>query len=267
MKVLVVSKDGRVGKSAIAREVFYANMKNNPLYVEIESLNESTSDYSSITNLVRFETLNSENIKDFFVTVADHKGDVVADGGASEIHAIQSLLKDQGFLVSTFFDLIVIPLTLGSREVRSFIDISTTLIESGMKPDSILPIVNFYDRSSKLEEKLFSPVKKFGLPFIEDDFLFLPRMDGIENLSSSKLSSLDFSEKAELEARKAISENKGEKNTSVLVEIYMNSSSVSKVKEVTPELFSRIEYKVSSLGGSEGALRPKSSKRNESQEG
>ena len=194
MKVLLINNSGNVGKSMLAREVFYQNFPNEErLVLELESRNSSSSRYSM--NVERIDLL-----KPGALGKVTHYGlvydDIVVDVGASEIERfVIAVEKAPGLLEE--FDLIVVPTLIDPKTIAD--TKKTMMVVRVMGAEKRLRVVfNRVLNPSIVEEEfedLFAWADKEG--FVMDASLYMrDYREAATELSRLKLLSSELLEDA-----------------------------------------------------------------------
>ena len=111
MKILIANNSGNVGKSFIAREVFYKNIKSDDkIIIEVESRNSSSQKFKNV-NSVKVDGNDLENV---FNLMYEHD-EYIIDIGASQIIPLFTELDKSTGVDEDDIDMIIVPVTADDK--------------------------------------------------------------------------------------------------------------------------------------------------------
>lgn len=111
MKILIANNSGNVGKSFIAREVFYKNIKSDDkIIIEVESRNSSSQKFKNV-NSVKVDGNDLENV---FNLMYEHD-EYIIDIGASQIIPFFTELDKSDGVDEDDIDMIIVPVTADDK--------------------------------------------------------------------------------------------------------------------------------------------------------
>ena len=143
MKVMILNNSGNVGKSFLARELFYFNMQNvcdDVALIEIETHNSASSKFNIDTIKISGRELNTL-YKQLLINDC-----AVVDVGASNIIALfEELAKNDVNNIIDEIDYFVVPVTNKSKIQDDTLKILLALIELGVPREKIKVVFNAVD--------------------------------------------------------------------------------------------------------------------------
>jgi len=143
MKVMILNNSGNVGKSFLARELFYFNMQNvcdDVALIEIETHNSASSKFNIDTIKISGRELNTL-YKQLLINDC-----AVVDVGASNIIALfEELAKNDVNNIIEEIDYFVVPVTNKSKIQDDTLKILLALIELGVPREKIKVVFNAVD--------------------------------------------------------------------------------------------------------------------------
>ena len=162
MKIMILNSSGNVGKSTIARELFYPRL-TNPLIVEVETVNKSTKDFQNF-NVWKFEANN--NFEDFYLKIMETEN-IIVDIGASNLGEFWRQMSDYAG-VEMMFDFFVVPTISTDNVIADTYKTVDFLRKQGIDEDKIKVIFNQVERTVKMD---FSTLLKTDLKLNEELFI------------------------------------------------------------------------------------------------
>lgn len=212
MKIIVINSSGKIGKSLIAREVFYQNMPEDTLYAEIETQNVGTQGVDGVTcqRMKAVSILDTSSIQQLVQT-----DNVVVDIGASEIKTFfETIHEIDNFMDG--FDLLIVPCRSGDVSIQRDTTRTTYVLAKtlGVDPKKIRIIFNEVPIGSDSKEEimkdneiLFTEASKFCTLNPE---WYIHKLQVVGKLiAAKKLSSVVLSDETDYSAK--IIENKSDK--------------------------------------------------------
>ena len=143
MKVMILNNSGNVGKSFLARELFYFNMQNvcnDVALIEVETHNSASSKFNIDTIKISGRELNTL-YKQLLINDC-----AVVDVGASNIIALfEELAKNDVNNIIEEIDYFVVPVTNKSKIQDDTLKILLALIELGVPREKIKVVFNAVD--------------------------------------------------------------------------------------------------------------------------
>ena len=226
MKVLIANPSGNVGKTFLAKELFYAQMENPSLF-GFENIN--TADINEKNGIHKF---NLSQTKEFFIQYHLAKNVVIDIGSPLTYNVLNELDK---LKVLSDMDLIVVPTVIDAKQIADTIKF---LSEINKKYDAanVAVIVNMVDDTeskNKFEQEYLQNILSEGVKKI----YYVPKFNGTEMLQSSNTSSKDFALKAE-ELEKQLEEEKSKEipNADKIREIAQMLFDIREVEEIDSRL-------------------------------
>ena len=166
MKVVVLNNSGNVGKSTIAREVFYANMEDAKL-LEVETICSGNEKFKA--SLKDYERVQGVDMTRIYTGLME-KENVVVDVGASNIYDFFGELKTFAG-VEEIIDMFILPTTKDAKQLGDTIKTVKILNnEFGIPMEKITVIANRVKLKKVREDfkLLFSASSQFGFNFNPD---------------------------------------------------------------------------------------------------
>ena len=181
MKVMLVNNSGNAGKSFFSREFFYPNM-NNPLIVEVESNNSSSTDFD--LNLEKINAKKLDKLNQFLLM----NDDVIVDVGSSQIESFLENLKSYDDLLEEI-DLIVVPVP---QNIKIYKD-SATVLDLLNEADLGIPIKIFLNQCDDIEEFDFFIAEAEARGHKIDENLIFEKFNVVKTLDEDMLLSTPIS--------------------------------------------------------------------------
>ena len=200
MKIMILNSSGNVGKSTIARELFYPRLKNS-LIIEVETVNKSTKDFKDF-NVFKFVP-DETKIEDFYLKILENEN-VIVDIGASNLGLFWQKIVDYGGIID-YFDYFIVPALSTDKVMADTVKTINFLLNSGIKKEKLKVIFNLFNVNVSNE---FSPlISSKILNF--DENLAIKKSPLFQDLGLLKMSikdvfceDLDFYKKQILSAQK-----------------------------------------------------------------
>lgn len=184
MKTIVINNSGNVGKSFISREVFFQNMNEDRLLLELETHNSSSNGFNNIT----VEKIRGDEIKELFRYMNLHE-DIVVDVGASNI---ENFLKEisKSLQILDDIDYFIVPAYSDTKQTKDTIK-TLELLSNIVEADKLKVIFNRVDKDPKSEFKfVIEAMKRLGVHV--DLELSIYNSEAVEDLDRLKLLSSDL---------------------------------------------------------------------------
>ncbi len=148
MKVMILNNSGNVGKSFLARELFYFNMQNvcdDVALIEIETHNSASSKFNLDTIKISGKELNTL-YKQLLINDC-----IVVDVGASNIIALfEELAKNDVNNIIDEIDYFVVPVNTKAKIQDDTLKILLALIELGVPREKIKVVFNAVDNIKQM---------------------------------------------------------------------------------------------------------------------
>lgn len=181
MKIMILNSSGNVGKSTIARELFYPRL-TNPLIVEVETVNKSTKDFQNF-NVWKFEA--NDNFEDFYLKIMENEN-VIVDIGASNLGEFWRQMNGyEG--IEMLFDYFIVPAISNDKVIADTYKTVDFLRKQGIDENKIKVIFNQVGRTVKMD---FSTLLKTDLKL--DEELFIKKSQLFSDLGLLKKSIKDI---------------------------------------------------------------------------
>lgn len=175
MKVMLINNSGNVGKSFFSREFFYPNM-SDPLIVEIESNNDSSTDFD--LNIEKITAKKLEKLNQFLLM----NDDVIVDLGASQIENFLENLSNYDDLLEEI-DLIVVPVPDNRKMHKDSLTVLDLLNEAKLGID----IEIFLNQCSDIDDFDFFIAEAKARNFVIDKNLIFEKFKVVKTLDEDTL--------------------------------------------------------------------------------
>jgi len=141
MKIFILNSSGNVGKSLLARELFYPRLEDAKI-IEIETVNSGSSGFENL-NIKKFKA--DDDFMDIYMEIIENEN-LILDVGASNLAAFwEETSKFAG--VNTLFDLFVIPTGVRGKLQEDTYKTIRFLRSEGIPDDKIKVIFNGVENS------------------------------------------------------------------------------------------------------------------------
>jgi len=194
---MILNSSGNVGKSTIARELFYPRL-SGCLIIEVETVNKSTKDFSGF-NVYKFEA--GQNFEELYLKLMENEN-VILDIGASNLGEFWRQMSEFAG-VEMLFDYFVIPSIPNDKVMADTYKTISFLRDVGIDDNKIKVIFN---QVSKNVDTDFSVLLKTDFDF--DKELYIKKSTLFTDLGLLKKSikdiynpNLDFYKNKILEAK------------------------------------------------------------------
>ena len=183
MKILIINTSGNVGKSFLARELFYFNMKRECEKVsllEIESFNSSSSGF----NGVEVEKINGYEIEIFYPELLMNENLIVDVGISNVVPFLNVLNSIDSKSIMEEFDMVIVPFIPYYKVAEDTVNTIKALNTLGIKNNKIKIILNRVGSKNQFQEfKKFIEQKtdiKLDYNLTVPDFYFLNNLFSIK---------------------------------------------------------------------------------------
>lgn len=141
MKIFILNSSGNVGKSLLARELFYPRLKDAKL-IEIETVNSGSSSFDSL-NITKFKA--DDDFMEIYTEIITNEN-LILDVGASNLAAFwEETSKFAG--INMLFDLFVIPTGVRGKLQEDTYKTIRFLRSEGIEDEKIKVIFNGVENS------------------------------------------------------------------------------------------------------------------------
>ena len=153
-KVALIHNTGNVGKSFLGRELFYPRIRENGIYVNVESHNSSSVKFKK----VRTETIDGDDFEALFPLMYQYDEYVIDVGVSQVIPFLRGISKAKDIFDD--LDAIIVPTTYHNKIDDDTIKTLELLDELGFK-DKVRVILNSADELKKFNH-FFKKAEKIG---------------------------------------------------------------------------------------------------------
>ena len=181
MKIMILNSSGNVGKSTIARELFYPRL-NEGLIIEVETVNKSTKDFEGF-NVWKFEA--GQNFEEVYLKIMEYEN-VILDIGASNLGEFWRQMSEYAG-VEMLFDYYIIPSTPTDKTMADTYKTISFLRSVGIEDEKIKVIFNQVVKSVDTD---FAVLLKADFDF--DKELFIKKSNLFTDLGLLKKSIKDI---------------------------------------------------------------------------
>ncbi len=145
MKIFILNSSGNVGKSLISRELFYPRLDNCKI-IEVETVNRGSKELKHL-NVEQFKT--GDDFMNIYLQLMEIEN-IIVDVGASNLAGFWEQMNDYTG-IEDMFDLFVIPVTSGDKEMTDTYKTILFLREQGIPEEKIKVIFNRVKKSVENE--------------------------------------------------------------------------------------------------------------------
>jgi len=170
MKIFILNSSGNVGKSLLARELFFPRLENCKI-IEIETVNSGNSDFDSL-NVSKYKA--DDDFTDIYMDILENDN-VILDVGASNLALFWDKMSEFAG-VDTIFDIFVVPTGVRAKLQEDTYKTILFLQGEGIPNEKIKVIFNGVENTVSEDFKML-----LSVDFDFDEELFIRKNEVLFN--------------------------------------------------------------------------------------
>lgn len=148
MKIAILNNSGNVGKSFLARELFYANLDcEDKKIIEIETHNSASSKFGDLDVV----SIGGKDIKNLLQLLLQLDCAVIDVGASNIISFLETLVKNDMSLILDEIDLFVVPVVPQTKQQEDTLKTLSAIKELGVPAEKVRIVFNATDNLSDLD--------------------------------------------------------------------------------------------------------------------
>ena len=230
MKIFILNSSGNVGKSLLARELFYPRLKDAKL-IEIETVNSDSSNFDSL-NITKFKA--DDDFMEIYTEIITNEN-LILDVGASNLAAFwEETSKFAG--INMLFDLFVIPTGVRGKLQEDTYKTIRFLRSEGIEDEKIKVIFNGVENSVESDFEML-----LSVDFNFDTSLYIRKNESLFNDLGFLKKTIKDIYNPDIDCyKKHILEEKDPKEKLRLVKMDLSNRQAVNVKEQMDYVFSEV---------------------------